>query len=195
MLTISWTFAIVRMILIIFLLSLLCTGAQYLGTPESYPIVLMVLILISIILALRILLTALNQPLFSSVKRPESTIELSDEERNSLLNQIQHLLADKKLYRNPTLTLKDLAVEIGTSDRAVSQIINQSMADNFYDLVNTYRIREAQRILKENPDPKLTVLEVLFEVGFNSKSSFNTQFKKKTGMTPSEFKRLNASRE
>lgn len=192
LLAISWTFAMVRMILIIFLLSLLSSGAQYLGTPESYPIVLMGLTLISIFLTLRILLTALNQPLFPSINRSESTLEMPEEERTSLLNQIHLLLEEKKLYRNPTLTLKDLAVELGTSDRAVSHIINQSMADNFYDLINTYRIQEAQRILKDNPDPKLTVLEVLFEVGFNSKSSFNTQFKKKTGMTPSEYKKLNA---
>ena len=195
LLTISWTFAMVRMILMIFLLSLLSTGAQYFGTSESYAIVLMVLILISIFLTLKILLTALNQPLFPSINRYESTIELSDEERSSLLNQLNYLLKEKKVYRNPTLSLKDLAVEMGTSARAVSHIINKSLADNFYDLINIYRIKEAQRILKDNRDPKQTVLEVLFEVGFNSKSSFNTQFKKKTGMTPSEFKKLNSPKE
>jgi AraC-like DNA-binding protein len=55
--------------------------------------------------------------------------------------------------------------------------------------VNRYRIEEAKRLLTNPPDKKITVLEVLYEVGFNSKSSFNTLFKKYTGLTPSEFKK------
>ena len=115
---------------------------------------------------------------------------LSEQETQAIKTKIEKLLTEKKCYMNPQLTVNDLANELGVSKRVISHTINATMADNFYDLINEYRIKEAQRILTENKDSKFTVLEVLYEVGYNSKSSFNTQFKKKTGMTPSEYRRL-----
>ena len=61
------------------------------------------------------------------------------------------------------------------------------MSMNFYDFISKYRIEEAKKIFTEKSDK--TVLEVLYEVGFNSKSSFNTTFKKFTGITPTQFKK------
>jgi len=63
------------------------------------------------------------------------------------------------------------------------------LGQNFYDFINRYRILEAKQLLTNPKDPKITVLEVLYEVGFNSKSSFNTLFKKYTGLTPTEFRK------
>ena len=62
------------------------------------------------------------------------------------------------------------------------------MGQHFYDLINRYRIEEAARLLTDPEDEKITILEVLYQVGFNSKSSFNTLFKKYMGMTPTEFR-------
>ena len=56
------------------------------------------------------------------------------------------------------------------------------------DFINTYRIEKAKERLLHPKDEKETILEVMYEVGFNSKSSFNTVFKKKTGLTPSQYK-------
>ena len=70
-------------------------------------------------------------------------------------------------------------------------MINETVGQNFFDFVNRYRIEEAKKLLANPADKKITVLEVLYEVGFNSKSSFNTLFKKHTGLTPSEFKKKN----
>jgi AraC-like DNA-binding protein len=189
-LEISWAFSLVRMVLLIFLISLLSTIAQYLGTPRTYTILLLAIILISIFLTLRILLYALNRPIFHAVVKPGSSFDLTRQENERISEQIKLVLGGEKLYKDPNLTLKDLALALDTAERTVSYVINDSMADNFYDLVNDYRINEAKQILQNSKDHKQTVLEVLYEVGFNSKSSFNTQFKKKTGMTPSEFKRL-----
>jgi AraC-like DNA-binding protein len=63
------------------------------------------------------------------------------------------------------------------------------MGQNFYDFINRHRIDEASRLLTNPADEKITILEVLYEVGFNSKSSFNTLFKKYTGLTPTEFRK------
>ena len=60
---------------------------------------------------------------------------------------------------------------------------------SFFDFINAFRIREAQQVFRESGDDKLTILEVMYQVGFNSKSSFNTAFKKETGQTPSEFRK------
>jgi len=67
-------------------------------------------------------------------------------------------------------------------------VINENTGQNFFDFVNRYRIGEAKRMLTDPTDKKITVQEILYVVGFNSKSSFNTLFKKYTGVTPSEFK-------
>ena len=62
------------------------------------------------------------------------------------------------------------------------------LGKSFFDLINSYRIEEAKKMIKEPEDEKMTISEVMYKVGFNSKSSFNTAFKKYTGLTPSEYK-------
>lgn len=101
---------------------------------------------------------------------------------------VKHMETTKP-YLDPDLSLDQLSAQIGIKPKACSQVINELLGVNFFELVNQYRIEEAKRLLTDPPDPKMTVLEVLYEVGFNSKSSFNTLFKKQTGLTPSEFKK------
>jgi AraC-like DNA-binding protein len=69
------------------------------------------------------------------------------------------------------------------------------MKKNFYDLVNGYRVEEAKRLLLDPKNTNYTILSVGFEAGFNSKTTFNTVFKKFTGLTPTDFrkKELNSS--
>jgi AraC-like DNA-binding protein len=88
-----------------------------------------------------------------------------------------------------SLSVYDLAKQINVPSRDLSIAINHHLNKHFFDFVNEYRIKKAMEIFKNTNDEKLTVLEVLYEVGFNSKSSFNTAFKKFTGTTPSEFKK------
>lgn len=63
------------------------------------------------------------------------------------------------------------------------------MDKHFFDFVNEYRIKKAIQILKDRTQKELTVLEILYQVGFNSKSSFNTSFKKYTGKTPTDYRK------
>ena len=62
-------------------------------------------------------------------------------------------------------------------------------AGTFFDFINSYRIDDATEILADLDNNKVTVLEIMFEVGFNSKSSFNTAFKKHTGFTPTTYRK------
>lgn len=106
-------------------------------------------------------------------------------------SRILNLMSEKELFTNPNLKLADLSNALGFSERNTSLIIKNYHKGNFYDFLNSYRIEEAKRLFIEKQD-ELTISEVLYDVGFNSKSVFNTLFKKKVGMTPSEFKKSNS---
>lgn len=73
--------------------------------------------------------------------------------------------------------------------RDLSVLINQDLNQHFFDFVNEYCIKNAQDILKDVSKNKLTILEILYEVGFNSKSSFKTAFKKHIGKTPTQYRK------
>ncbi len=94
-----------------------------------------------------------------------------------------------KPYTDNELKIKDLADQLGIPSYQLSQIINTELQRNFYDLINSYRIEEAQRRLTDPANQHFTILAIAFDVGFNSKSAFNTAFKKYTKMTPSQYKK------
>jgi AraC-like DNA-binding protein len=93
-----------------------------------------------------------------------------------------------KLYQEPELTLQTLSDKLGVQSYQVSQAINEGLKKSFYELVNGYRVEEAKRLLLDPKNENYTILSVGFEAGFNSKTTFNTVFKRFTGFTPSEFR-------
>ena len=113
--------------------------------------------------------------------------KLSDSEINDYLTKLIHYMKEQKPFLQPTLTLSDLAEMTGIPPRSLSQVINERLHQNFYDFVNTHRIEESKTYLKTSKKEKTTILEILYEVGFNSKSAFNAAFKQYTGMTPTQF--------
>jgi AraC-like DNA-binding protein len=147
------------------------------------------------------MLKALHRPDFFSISAEEelrihssgSQIKSSPKPDNREAGRIAQIVLEyvknNKPYLDPELTLDQLASQLSIRPRALSQIINEDLGQNFYDFINRNRIEEASRLLTNPKDRKITILEVLYEVGFNSKSSFNTLFKKYTGLTPSDFKK------
>lgn len=115
------------------------------------------------------------------------TVE-SDTKNKEVVDRILALMDRDKLYQETELTLQDLANRIQFPSYLVSQAINEGLKKNFYDLVNGYRVEEAKRLLLDPKNNNYTILSVAFEAGFNSKTTFNTVFKKFTGQTPSDFK-------
>ena len=97
-------------------------------------------------------------------------------------------MQEEKPYLNASLTIYDLSKEMDIPVRVLSLIINHDLNQHFFDFVNGYRIRNAMGILQDPEKKELTILEILYEVGFNSKSSFNTAFKKYTNLTPTQFR-------
>lgn len=113
---------------------------------------------------------------------------LTDQQKNQIKSQLINLVEQEKPYLNPNLTLNDLADRMNIHYKTLSQVLNEVVGKNFFDFINGYRIEEAKNLLADSEEAGRTVLEILYQVGFNSKSVFNTAFKKHTGLTPTEFR-------
>jgi len=113
---------------------------------------------------------------------------ISDEELLKIKISLQTLMEVQKPYLDSELNLIRLAEMLSVSTHHLSYVINTGFGKNFFQYVNEYRVDYAKKLLKE-PDSKLSILGIAYESGFNSKTSFNTTFKKVTGQTPSEFKK------
>ena len=114
------------------------------------------------------------------------TLERSD----TYLQRLLDLMNTEKPYLDGDLTLQNLAKALAISPHHLSQTINEQLNQNFFDFINTYRIEEAKRLLLDSAKKHYSILAISEEVGFNSKSAFNTAFKKHVKMTPSEFRKV-----
>ncbi len=139
----------------------------------------------------------LRQPEIFSGAASAETKELKKYERSGLTKEksqqihqrLRDLMEKKKVYTDSTLKLSQLARMVSTSPNYLSQVINEERDQNFYDFVNWFRIEETKRLIVDPAHQEETLLSIAYSVGFNSKSAFNSAFKKNTGMTPSQFKK------
>ena len=116
---------------------------------------------------------------------------LQKEESLEMWNIIQNIFETDKSYLQPEYRLNNLADECNKSVHHISQIINENSGYSFSELLNKYRIEEAKNLLLSDKMKQLTILAIAYEVGFNSKTSFYSSFKKHIGITPSEFRKSN----
>lgn len=145
-----------------------------------------------------LLLLLSNTTLIQLLKHPEFfynnlTKKLKKEVTNSKINKEMYnklcdLVTENKLYKKSDLKISDLSNLFGESPRNISVLINTFYKGNFYDFINSYRIEEAKALLKNGNDD-MTILTILYESGFNSKSVFNSVFKKMEGQTPSAYRK------
>ena len=117
---------------------------------------------------------------------------LTREKAQQLDQKLVHLMEIRKPFTDSSLKLNHLAQMVSTSPNYLSQVINEERQQNFYDFVNSYRIEEAKRMILDPSQEQMTLLSIAYEVGFNSKSAFNTAFKKHTGMTPTQLKKTSS---
>lgn len=119
----------------------------------------------------------------------KNNITLSDKDvLNTLAIEVEDYMESNKPYLEPDLDLPSLADSMKVSTRALSQSINHILGYNFSEYINSYRIKAAKNLLQIKGDDGFTIKEIMYDVGFNSRSVFNTIFKKKTGLTPSQYK-------
>lgn len=128
--------------------------------------------------------TYLNR-MFPKYEKSGLTPGLSLELKENLIR----LFEKEKVYRENDINLEMVAKKLNTTRHNASQVINEHFKVSFHEFVNTYRINEAKRILAEQNDHGLNIIDVAYEVGYNNKVTFNKAFKKNTQLTPSEFQR------
>ena len=126
-----------------------------------------------------------NDDLFPNTARLTAK-KLSDDEVKLWLNKLEQLMHEKQVFRNPNLKLQDLAQELRLSPHQLSQFLNDNLGKNFTQFINEYRIHEACKLLET--DTLLSIEGIGDEVGFNSKSTFFSTFKKVKGMTPAKYR-------
>ncbi|MEM9363180.1 MAG: helix-turn-helix domain-containing protein [Bacteroidota bacterium] len=124
---------------------------------------------------------------FTMSKRNLDKNQISDLEK--VAEKIERHMSTESPYLNPDLSISDFSNAIGIHPKVLSQAINNVIGYNFCDYVNSYRIRLAKEKLKKNSKETLSIKEVMYDTGFNSRSVFNTAFKSKTGITPSEYRK------
>jgi YesN/AraC family two-component response regulator len=106
---------------------------------------------------------------------------------DDLHSRLTQLMATEKLFTECELSLSDLAKRLNTLPNYLSQVINDKEGKNFYDYINNLRIEEFKILVSRPENRKYTLLSLSYDCGFNSKSSFNKNFKKVTGQSPSEY--------
>jgi len=99
---------------------------------------------------------------------------------------LKHISINKPFLK-PDLSLRELANQINVHPNHLSWILNQSIGKNFNEFINHYRIETFKSIASAKDNANLTIEGLAYESGFNSKTVFNTYFKKGTGLTPSQF--------
>ncbi len=111
----------------------------------------------------------------------------TDNELKKYKNRLAKLMKEEELYLNPELSLRTLAEYINLSPNHMSQLLNEGFEQNFSDYINTFRLSHFIQQLQENSSHHLTILGIAYDSGFNSKTVFNTFFKKKIGTTPKKY--------
>lgn len=97
---------------------------------------------------------------------------------------------DAKGFLNPELSLTTLSEDVGVAPHKISEVLSKHRKTSFYDLINSHRIEAVKSALKDPAFSHLSVLGIAYDCGYNSKSTFNTAFKKFTGQNPSEYRKL-----
>ena len=119
-----------------------------------------------------------------AVKRALLSEERLLEMKSSLLKKME----TQKPYLDPELNLPTLAGQLDLSLNELSELVNRIFGENFNQFVNRYRVEESKRLLISEKHAHLSMVGIAFEAGFNSKTAFNTTFKKMTGLAPTDFK-------
>ncbi len=122
-------------------------------------------------------------PVFSNDEKQTDKAEIGD------WSTLRGHIIESRSYLKEGITLEQMARELGVSRNKLSALINGSEGVNFNTFVNTLRIGEAERLIKDNPN--LALSEIAIMVGYSEPANFSRQFKKVKGVSPAEFRREN----
>lgn len=178
----------------------LTTSIEFLGISLFQPFIVELIFAVILLLVVSFVYKGLKHPEFfagivaeDEAAAFETKVVLSNARETTRrdLEHLQQYMLSQKPYLEPNLNLQQLAKAVNLAPRYLSQLINQQLKQNFFEFINTYRIEEAKALLGNPANQRNRINEVMFDVGFSSKSTFNHVFKKVTGVTPSQFKKNN----
>lgn len=188
---------ILNSFVILFLLALTHSILPFIGIKTGLLITLLMMVLFMFYFINSILLKLLNQSTndsgaisqidFKDTKKYAGS-NLSPTDLNTYINKLGKYMNEEQRYLDSELSIADLSKDLNISSKIVSQVINEGYKCNFFDFVNDYRVEAAKSLFKSDAENKLTIQEVMYDSGFNSKSSFNTAFKKFTKQTPTQYR-------
>lgn len=115
------------------------------------------------------------------------TVRFSEDKLDRLKTQLEQLMTTKKPYLNNELSLPDLATLMDISTHDLSFVLNEGFGLSFFAFINSYRIAEVKQLILSGQHRQLNMLGIAYSAGFNSKTTFNTAFKKETGLSPTQY--------
>jgi AraC-like DNA-binding protein len=129
-----------------------------------------------------------NSPENDNLKKYEKS-GLKEDKAKNYLDVLEKFMIMEKPYLDPDITISDLSDKLDIPRHYLTQIINERLKKNFFMYINEFRVMEAKQMMDDYNYRDYTILRIAYESGFNSKSGFNTIFKRLTGYTPSEYKK------
>ena len=128
-------------------------------------------------------------PLPGDTPKPKNsgTSTLDDETATSFLTRLHDFIDQKSPYLNPALSLRSLAEQIEIHPNQLSWLLNEKVGKNFNEFINQLRVEYFKKLAVDPANSHISLIGLAYESGFNSKTVFNTAFKKTTGMTPKEY--------
>jgi AraC-like DNA-binding protein len=159
-----------------------------LQSPKSFRIRLFLYVLIFMVVAGGVAGLLLYKRRLTTKEQASKKYVIDPEIADKLTKKVTFLFDVEKVYRNEDISLRSLSEELAIPSYQLSWILNERMNITFSVLVNTYRVGEVKKRLASLQDKDKTILNIAFDAGFNTKTSFNRVFKKITRMTPSQYR-------
>ncbi len=127
--------------------------------------------------------------ILASANHKYKASNLSPSEVESTIQSLNRLMMEQQLFKNQKLQVGEVATQLGISRQQLSEILNVHMGIRFQDFLNQHRVEAFIECLQQERYQNYTLLGIATEVGFSSKSSFNSTFKKLKGVTPSQYRK------
>lgn len=143
---------------------------------------------VAFLLVNSLILYSLHKPdLLIGIVRYQSS-PINPQHKQNYLAALDRIMYSNELFLDPLVSLDKVARQVKMPGKHLSQLLNEMYGLNFNEYINKYRIEKAKALMSEDAKKEKNLLEIAYEVGFNSKTTFNIAFKKFTGNTPSEFR-------
>ncbi|MCX2681131.1 helix-turn-helix domain-containing protein [Galbibacter sp. EGI 63066] len=129
----------------------------------------------------------IEERISTSKKNKYEKSNLSYSQADAIYENLTQIMQEEKPFLNPYLGLNDLAEKLQVHPNTLSQIINTKEQRNFFDYINRHRIEQFKHEISRPDNQKFTILSIAYDCGFNSKTTFNRNFKKVTGLSPTQY--------